>query len=242
MQNKVVEFRHLGLLDYQKALDYQEKLFKKTIDLKIKNRNQPPDAQEITPNYLLFLYHPHVYTLGKSGKEDHLLLDKEGLLEKEATYHRISRGGDITYHGPGQIVGYPILDLDNFFTDIHKYLRFLEEAVIRTLASYDIVSGRIEGLTGVWLDVKDLHKARKICAFGVKSSRWVTMHGLALNVNVDLDYFKNIVPCGIDDKAVTSMHQELGRLIPLTEVEERLRQHISELFQIQWKEDTPAMK
>jgi lipoyl(octanoyl) transferase len=242
MQNKVVEFRHLGLLDYQKALDYQEKLFKKTIDLKIKNRNQPPDAQEITPNYLLFLYHPHVYTLGKGGKEDHLLLDKEGLLEKEATYHRISRGGDITYHGPGQIVGYPILDLDNFFTDIHKYLRFLEEAVIRTLASYDMVTGRIEGLTGVWLDVNDPQKARKICAFGVKSSRWVTMHGLALNVNVDLEYFKNIIPCGIDDKAVTSMHQELGRLIALNEVEERLRQHISELFQMQWKEDSPAME
>ena len=242
MQNKVVEFRHLGLLDYQKALDYQEKLFKKTIDLKIKNRNQPPDSQEITPNYLLFLYHPHVYTLGKSGKEDHLLLDKEGLLEKEATYHRISRGGDITYHGPGQIVGYPILDLDNFFTDIHKYLRFLEEAVIRTLASYDMVTGRIEGLTGVWLDVNDPQKARKICAFGVKSSRWVTMHGLALNVNVDLEYFKNIIPCGIDDKAVTSMHQELGRLIALNEVEDRLRQHISELFQMQWKEDSPAME
>jgi lipoyl(octanoyl) transferase len=242
MQNKVVEFRHLGLLDYQKALDYQEKLFKKTIDLKIKNRNQPPDAQEITPNYLLFLYHPHVYTLGKSGKEDHLLLDKEGLLEKEATYHRISRGGDITYHGPGQIVGYPILDLDNFFTDIHKYLRFLEEAVIRTLASYDMVTGRIEGLTGVWLDVNDPQKARKICAFGVKSSRWVTMHGLALNVNVDLEYFKNIIPCGIEDKAVTSMHQELGRLVPLNEVEDRLRQHISELFQMQWKEDSPAME
>ena len=242
MQNKVVEFRHLGLLDYQKALDYQEKLFKKTIDLKIKNRNQPPDAQEITPNYLLFLYHPHVYTLGKSGKEDHLLLDKEGLLEKEATYHRISRGGDITYHGPGQIVGYPILDLDNFFTDIHKYLRLLEEAVIRTLASYDMVAGRIEGLTGVWLDVNDPHKTRKICAFGVKSSRWVTMHGLALNVNVDLEYFKNIIPCGIDDKAVTSMHQELGRLVALNEVEYRLRQHISELFQMQWKEDSPAME
>ena len=242
MQNKVVEFRHLGLLDYQKALDYQEKLFKKTIDLKIKNRNQPPDAQEVTPNYLLFLYHPHVYTLGKSGKEDHLLLDKEGLLEKEATYHRISRGGDITYHGPGQIVGYPILDLDNFFTDIHKYLRLLEEAVIRTLASYDMVAGRIEGLTGVWLDVNDPHKTRKICAFGVKSSRWVTMHGLALNVNVDLEYFKNIIPCGIDDKAVTSMHQELGRLVALNEVEDRLRQHISELFQMQWKEDSPAME
>ena len=242
MQNKVVEFRHLGLLDYLRALDYQEKLFKKTIDLKIKNRNQPPDAQEITPNYLLFLYHPHVYTLGKSGKEDHLLLDKKGLLEKEATYHRISRGGDITYHGPGQIVGYPILDLDNFFTDIHKYLRLLEEAVIRTLASYDMVAGRIEGLTGVWLDVNDPHKTRKICAFGVKSSRWVTMHGLALNVNVDLEYFKNIIPCGIDDKAVTSMHQELGRLVALNEVEDRLRQHISELFQMQWKEDSPAME
>ena len=171
-----------------------------------------------------------------------MLLDKEGLLEKEATYHRISRGGDITYHGPGQIVGYPILDLDNFFTDIHKYLRFLEEAVIRTLASYDMVTGRIEGLTGVWLDVNDPQKARKICAFGVKSSRWVTMHGLALNVNVDLEYFKNIIPCGIDDKAVTSMHQELGRLIALNEVEDRLRQHISELFQMQWKEDSPAME
>ena len=242
MQNKVVEFRHLGLLDYQKALDYQEKLFKKTIDLKIKNRNEPPDAQEVTPNYLLFLYHPHVYTLGKSGKEDNLLLDKDGLLEKQATYHRISRGGDITYHGPGQIVGYPILDLDNFFTDIHKYLRLLEEAVIRTLASYDMVAGRIEGLTGVWLDVNDPHKTRKICAFGVKSSRWVTMHGLALNVNVDLEYFKNIIPCGIDDKAVTSMHQELGRLVALNEVEYRLRQHISELFQMQWKEDSPAME
>jgi|TARA_B110000046_G_scaffold162633_1_gene177041 lipoyl(octanoyl) transferase len=241
-QNKVVEFRHLGLLDYEKALSYQERLFKKTIDLKIKNRNQPPDAQEITPNYLLFVYHPHVYTLGKSGKEDHLLLDEEGLLEKEATYHRISRGGDITYHGPGQIVGYPILDLDNFFTDIHKYLRFLEEAVIRTLASYEIVAGRIQGLTGVWLDVNDPHKSRKICAFGVKSSRWVTMHGLALNVNVDLAYFKNIVPCGIEDKAVTSMHQELGRLVALSEVEERLRQHISELFQMKWKEDIPAME
>ena len=242
MQNKVVEFRHLGLLDYQKALDYQEKLFKKTIDLKIKNRNEPPDAQEVTPNYLLFLYHPHVYTLGKSGKEDNLLLDKDGLLEKQATYHRISRGGDITYHGPGQIVGYPILDLDNFFTDIHKYLRLLEEAVIRTLASYDMVAGRIEGLTGVWLDVNDPHKTRKICAFGVKSSRWVTMHGLALNVNVDLEYFKNIIPCGIEDKAVTSMHQELGRLVPLNEVEDRLRQHISELFQMQWKDDSPAME
>lgn len=242
MQNKVVEFRHLGLLDYQKALDYQEKLFKKTIDLKIKNRNQPPDAQEVTPNYLLFLYHPHVYTLGKSGKEDNLLLDKDGLLEKQATYHRISRGGDITYHGPGQIVGYPILDLDNFFTDIHKYLRFLEEAVIRTLASYNMIAGRIEGLTGVWLDVNDPHKTRKICAFGVKSSRWVTMHGLALNVNVDLEYFKNIIPCGIEDKAVTSMHQELGRLVALNEVEYRLRQHISELFQMQWKEDSPAME
>ena len=187
MQNKVVEFRHLGLLDYEKGLDYQKKLFKKIIDLKIKNRNQPLDQQEVTPNYLLFVYHPHVYTLGKSGKEQHLLLNKVELRDKGATYHRISRGGDITYHGPGQLVGYPILDLDNFFTDIHKYLRFLEEAVIRTLASYGIATGRIEGLTGVWLDEDDPCKARKICAFGVKSSRWVTMHGLALNVNVDLE-------------------------------------------------------
>ena len=202
MQNKVVEFRHLGLLDYEKGLNYQKKLFKKIIDLKIKNRNQPLDQQEVTPNYLLFVYHPHVYTLGKSGKEKHLLLNKVGLRDKGATYHRISRGGDITYHGPGQLVGYPILDLDNFFTDIHKYLRFLEEAVIRTLASYGMESGRIEGLTGVWLDQNDPRKARKICAFGVKSSRWVTMHGFALNVNVDLEYFKNIIPCGIGDKAL----------------------------------------
>ena len=235
MQNRVVEFRHLGLLDYEKGLNYQKKLFKKIIDLKIKNRNQPLDQQEVTPNYLLFVYHPHVYTLGKSGKEKHLLLNKVGLRDKGATYHRISRGGDITYHGPGQLVGYPILDLDNFFTDIHKYLRFLEEAVIRTLASYGMESGRIEGLTGVWLDENDPRKARKICAFGVKSSRWVTMHGLALNVNVDLEYFKNIIPCGINDKAVTSMHQELGRLVVFNEVEERLRNNISELFQMQWK-------
>ena len=242
MQNKVVEFRHLGLVDYEKGLAYQEKLFKKIINLKVKNRNQPVDEQEVTPNYLLFVYHPHVYTLGKSGKKDHLLLNKEALREKGVAYHQISRGGDITYHGPGQIVGYPILDLDNFFTDIHKYLRFLEEAVIRTLASYQIAAGRIEGLTGVWLDVNDPYKARKICAFGVKSSRWVTMHGLALNVNVDLEYFKNIIPCGIDDKAVTSMHQELGRLVALNEVEERLRQHISKLFQMEWKEDYTAIE
>ena len=237
MQNKVVEFRHLGLLDFEKGLDYQKKLFKKIIDLKIKNRNQPLDQQEVTPNYLLFVYHPHVYTLGKNGKERHLLLNKVGLRDMGATYHRIGRGGDITYHGPGQLVGYPILDLDNFFTDIHKYLRFLEEAVIRTLASYGMATGRIKGLTGVWLDENDPRKARKICAFGVKSSRWVTMHGLALNVNVDLEYFKNIIPCGIGDKAVTSMHQELGRLVAFNEVEERLRNNISELFQMQWKKD-----
>jgi lipoyl(octanoyl) transferase len=228
IQNKKTEFRHLGLMDYQEAWDYQEDLFKEVVDLKISNRKK--EDKEATPNYLLFVYHPHVYTLGKSGKEDHLLLDQHQLTQKEASFYKINRGGDITYHGPGQIVGYPILDLDNFFTDIHKYLRFLEEAVIRTLAEYEIVAGPIEGLTGVWLDTDDMSKARKICAFGVKSSRWVTMHGFALNVNVDLTYFDNIVPCGIEDKAVTSMHKELGRLVELVKVEEKLKKHLSDLF------------
>ena len=233
-QNKITEFRHLGFMEYGEALGYQEHLFQETVALKIQNRKRSEETQLPTLNYLLFVYHPHVYTLGKSGKEQNLLLNNEELSQKEATYFRISRGGDITYHGPGQIVGYPILDLDNFFTDIHKYLRCLEEAVIRTLADYQIDAGRIEGLTGVWLDVADPSKSRKICAFGVKSSSWVTMHGFALNVNVDLDYFNNIVPCGINDKAVTSMHQELGRLVELREVEDKLKKHLGATFEFQW--------
>ena len=232
--NKKTKFLDLGLMDYQEAWDYQGELFEKTIAIKTSNRKLEEEQQQITENYLIFLEHPHVYTLGKSGSEDNLLLDEDGLKEKEATYYKINRGGDITYHGPGQIVGYPILDLDNFFTDIHKYLRLLEEAVILTLKDYGIESGRIKGLTGVWLDYEEGAKnPRKICALGVKSSRWVTMHGFAFNVNTDLDYFKNIIPCGIDDKAVTSMEAELGKKQNMQEVEEKLKQHIADLFEME---------
>ncbi len=230
--NKNTKFIHLGLIDYQEAWDYQEKVFKETVDLKIANRKNE-GKEELTPNYLIFCYHPHVYTLGKSGKEENLLLDEKGLKEKEATYYKINRGGDITYHGPGQIVGYPILDLDNFFTDIHKYLRLLEEAVILTLADYGIEAGRIDGLTGVWIDYKEQKDPRKICALGVKSSRWVTMHGFAFNVNTDLHYFNNIIPCGIDDKAVTSMEKELGTKQNLEDVESKLKNHIVSLFEME---------
>jgi len=231
--NKNTEFLSLGMMDYKEAWDYQEELFLKTIDIKTANRKLAEEEHEITPNYLIFLEHPHVYTLGKSGSEDHLLLDKKGLKEKEATYYKINRGGDITYHGPGQIVGYPILDLDNFFTDIHKYLRLLEEAVILTLEEYGIKSGRIKGLTGVWIDFKEGAKnPRKICALGVKSSRWVTMHGFAFNVNTNLDYFNNIIPCGIDDKAVTSMEAELGEKQDFNEVSQKLKRHIANLFEM----------
>ena len=221
------------MIDYQQAWDYQEKLFSSVVEQKIANRKLAESDQAETPNYLIFCSHPHVFTLGKSGDEGHLLLDKYGLDEKEAQFYKINRGGDITYHGPGQIVGYPILDLDNFFTDIHKYLRFLEEAVILTLADYGITAGRIDGLTGVWLDEHDPEKARKICALGVKSSRWVTMHGFAFNVAVNLDYFGYIVPCGITDKAVTSMEKELGFTPDLAEVEEKLKQHIVSLFEME---------
>ncbi|MFA0962437.1 lipoyl(octanoyl) transferase LipB [Roseivirga sp. BDSF3-8] len=227
--NKDVCFQHLGLMDYQEAWDYQTGIFQSVINQKIENRKNPGNEQA-TDNYLLFCQHPHVYTLGKSGKEDHLLLDSAGLDRVHATYYKINRGGDITYHGPGQIVGYPILDLENFFTDIHKYLRFLEEAVILTLKEYGISAGRIEGLTGVWLDHVEQTNPRKICAMGVKSSRWVTMHGFAFNVNTDLEYFKNIVPCGIDDKAVTSLKAEMGKTIDMKETEDILKNHIRDLF------------
>ncbi len=233
IKNKTTQFIHLGERDYKSAWEYQEELFGKTVDQKITNRKTPEAERVPTSNYLIFVYHPHVFTLGKSGKEDHLLLDENGLKEKDASYYKINRGGDITYHGPGQIVGYPILDLDNFFTDIHKYLRYLEEAVILTLKEYDVISGRIPGLTGVWIDFDDPEKARKICALGVKASRWVTMHGFAFNIGVDLDYFGYIVPCGIDDKAVTSLSKELGYAPPLTEVEGKLKGHIADLFGMQ---------
>lgn len=227
---QTVNFIDLGLIDYKKAWDYQEEIFNKIVQTKVENRTALPDQQKPTSNYLLFCEHPHVYTLGKSGHESNLLVNDQQLKEKNATYYKINRGGDITYHGPGQIVGYPILDLDNFFTDIHKYLRFLEEMVIRTLAEYGIESGRSEGETGVWLDAEDPLKARKICAMGVRASRWVTMHGFALNVNADLSYFGNIIPCGIVDKAVTSMDKELGVKIDQEEVKEKLKKHFAELF------------
>lgn len=228
--NKVVKFIDWGLTDYQDAWDRQEAIFTETVALKSKNRTE--NTQIPTPNYLIFNEHAHVYTLGKSGKPENLLLDEQGLVAKQATYYKINRGGDITYHGPGQIVGYPILDLDNFFTDIHLYLRTLEEAVILTLADYGIAAGRYEGFTGVWLDA-DNEKARKICALGVRCSRWVTMHGFAFNVNADLDYFKNIVPCGINDKDVTSMQRELGRALDMEEVKAKLKNHIASLFKME---------
>jgi len=232
-----VTFRDLGLIDYKKAWDYQEQLFQGVIGQKMQNRNLAAELQTPTTSYLLFCEHPHVYTLGKSGSEAHLLLNENSLKEKNATYYKINRGGDITYHGPGQVVGYPIFDLDNFFTDIHKYLRYLEEAVILTLADYNVRAGRIEGLTGVWLDETIPASARKICALGVRSSRWVTMHGFAFNVNSDLDYFKNIVPCGISDKAVTSLDKELGRTIDMEELKGLLRNHIAEVFNCQFVEE-----
>jgi len=227
MKNRKVEFQDWGLLDYQQAWDRQEQVFADTVFAKTQNRNNSTDYP--VKNHLIFVEHPNVYTLGKSGKPENLLLDESGLVEKNATYYKINRGGDITYHGPGQIVAYPILDLDNFFTDIHLYLRTLEEAVILTLADYGIKSGRYEGYTGVWLDSDNEH-ARKICAMGVRCSRWVTMHGLAFNVNTDLSYFKNIVPCGIDDKDVTSMERELGCKPDIEEVKQKLKRHIGELF------------
>lgn len=228
--NKKVEFVDWGLVDYQEAWDRQDAVFSKTVALKTANRTNNTHLE--TPNYLIFCEHPHVYTLGKSGHPENLLLDENGLKEKQATYYKINRGGDITYHGPGQIVGYPILDLDNFFTDIHLYLRTLEEAVILTLKDYGIEAGRYPGYTGVWLDA-DNDKARKICALGVRCSRWVTMHGFAFNVNTDLNYFRNIVPCGIDDKDVTSMERELGTAQNIDEVKQTLKQHIAALFQME---------
>ncbi len=223
-----VQFQDWGMIDYKEAWDKQESYFAAT--LKIKSDNRTNNTTIPTENFLIFCEHPHVYTLGKSGKQENLLLDEEGLKNAAATYYRINRGGDITYHGPGQLVGYPIIDLDYFFTDIHKYLRLLEDAIINTLKKYGIESGRIAGLTGVWLDIDDMSKARKICALGVRCSRWVTMHGFAFNVNTNLNYFNNIIPCGIDDKDVTSMERELGRKVDFEEVKSILKNEIAILF------------
>lgn len=226
-QPKVI-FKDLGIIDYKDCWDYQTKLFQKTVDLKIYNRKNP-DKRQTTPNYLIFCEHPHVYTLGKSGSIDNLLINEKELEEKSASYYKINRGGDITYHGPGQLVVYPIFDLDHFFSDIHKYLRFLEEAVILTIKEYGLIGERVEGLTGVWIDGKT-NKARKICALGVKSSRWVTMHGIGFNVNSKLEYFDYIVPCGIDDKAVTSLQLELGEEINMQELKSKLKVNLSKVF------------
>ena len=226
-----VVFQDLGLIDYKEAWGYQEKRFNEILDVKKNNRKE--NRQDPTLSYLLFCEHPHVYTLGKSGDENNLLVNEDYLKSRGATFYKINRGGDITYHGPGQIVGYPILDLDNFFTDIHKYLRYLEEAVILTLADYGIKSTRSDGETGVWLDVGS-EKARKICALGVRSSRWVTMHGFAFNVNCDLSYFGNIIPCGIVDKSVTSMQKELGKEVDMEEVKQKLKGHLKKLFDFQF--------
>jgi lipoyl(octanoyl) transferase len=232
--NKKTEFRDLGLIDYQEAWDYQTGLFQQILETKTRNRNLGDSSLEMTSNHLIFCEHPHVYTLGKSGKAENLLIDKDELHSIEATYYHINRGGDITYHGPGQIVGYPVLDLENFFTDIHKYMRLLEEAVIQTLNEFGVDGGRIPGLTGVWIDFNNAGVARKICALGVKTSRWVTMHGLAFNVNTDLSYFDHIVPCGIDDKAVTSLDRELGSKQDPVKVKEILKKKIGEQFGMEW--------
>lgn len=234
--NKIIEVQELGLKDYKQTWDYQEQLFETVVDVKIKNRKE--NTTLFTPNYFLFVEHPHVYTLGKSGDMSNLLLNETQLIEKGATFYKTNRGGDITYHGPGQIVGYPILDLENFFTDIHKYLRLLEEMIILTLAEYGIKAARSEGETGVWLDVGTPF-ARKICALGVRSSRWVTMHGFALNVNANLGYFDNIIPCGIKGKAVTSLNVELGKKeVNETEVKEKLLKHFEILFEAELKTKT----
>ena len=227
-KNKAIRIIELGVKSYNDSLKIQEELFQKTIELKSVNRKE--DTQIPTQNYLLWVEHNPVITLGKSGKIKNLLLGEKQLKEKGIEYYPTNRGGDITFHGPGQIVGYPIMDLDNFFTDIHKYLRYLEEAILLTLEEYDLNGARSIGETGVWLDVGTTF-ARKICAMGVKASRWVTMHGFALNVNTNLSYFDYIVPCGIKGKAVTSLAKELGREIPFKEVKDKLKVHLANLFE-----------
>lgn len=227
--NKTVLFTDLGRKDYKETWDYQETLFKEILDLKIKNRRE--GANQPTPNYFLYVEHPHVYTLGKSGDAENMLLNEKQLEDKSATFYKINRGGDITYHGPGQIVGYPILDLENFFTDIHKYLRLLEESIILTMADYGLKAERSPGETGVWLDVGTPF-ARKICAMGVRASRWVTMHGFAFNVNADLGYFDNIIPCGIRGKGVTSLNVELRtERVDEGQVKEKVLQYFASLFE-----------
>jgi lipoyl(octanoyl) transferase len=229
--NKKTQFVDLGLIDYKQAWDYQTNLFQSILDIKSANRDNETNLP--TNNYLLFCEHPHVFTLGKSGDEQNLLIQKEDLHTIEATYYQTNRGGDITYHGPGQLVAYPVIDLENFFTDIHKYMRLLEESVIQTLQEFDITAGRIKGLTGVWLGSESETTARKICALGVKTSRWVTLHGLAFNVNSALEYFDYIVPCGIQDKAVTSLEKEKGSVQDFELVKSILKDKLANLFDME---------
>lgn len=228
--NRTINLKDLGLKDYKEVWDFQTDLLQEIVNTKTDNRKN--QLQKATKNHFLFVEHPHVYTLGKSGDLSNLLLNEEQLVAKGATFFKINRGGDITYHGPGQIVGYPILDLENFFTDIHKYLRLLEETIILTIAEYGLKGERSEGETGVWLDVGTPF-ARKICAMGIRSSRWVTMHGFALNANVDLGYFDNIIPCGIRGKAVTSMEAELGKKIDLEELKSKILKYFRVLFEVE---------
>jgi len=240
-----VTYQYLGLMDYQQAWDYQKELMQAVIQRKLKNRHLSPDHPEFQQqqHYLLFCHHPPVYTLGKSGSSDNLLLNQNQLKQAGVSFYKINRGGDITYHGPGQVVGYPIFDLDLFFTDIHRYVRSLEEVIIRTLADYGIQGGRIKGFTGVWLEgTGGSDPNRKICAIGVHLSRWVTMHGFALNVNTNLKYFNNIIPCGIQDqdKTVTSMQQELGKKIDTEEVMAKLKYHFAQIFGFEFKNSTPT--
>ncbi len=225
-----IKYQDLGIIEYKEAWEYQEKLFNEVIEIKKQNNDLPLDQQLVTPNFLLFCEHPHVYTLGKSGEEGNLLVDYLQLQAKHATFFRTNRGGDITYHGPGQIVGYPILNLSYFVKGAREYIEKLEEAIIQTVAAYGITSERLEGATGVWLDTKVPGKTRKICAIGVRTSHWVSMHGFAFNVNTDLDYFNMINPCGFTDKSVTSLQKELGREIDMEEVRTLLRDKIAEVF------------
>lgn len=231
-----VEYRDLGQIDYQQAWDYQHEVLDAMVEIKRANRKVEEGERVPQINKLLFCEHAPVYTLGKSGSMEHLLLQEPELKAKGIAFYKINRGGDITYHGPGQIVGYPIFDLECFFTDVHKYVRFLEEVVIRTLAEYGIAAGREEGYTGVWLSATEVLPKRKICAIGVHLRRWITMHGFAFNINTDLAYFNNIIPCGINesDKAVTSLALELGRTVDLAEVKKHLQKHFAEIFEFQW--------
>ncbi len=224
--NKVIKIHELGLYGYEEAYEYQLRLFNEIVDIKISNRKKKKKIH--TLNHLIFVEHHSVYTMGKSGDISNLLKSEKELFKRGIKFIRTNRGGDITYHGPGQIVCYPILDLDNFFTDINKYLRLLEEVVIKTLEYYRIYSHRSKNETGVWIKSNNIE--RKICALGVKASRWVTMHGLALNVNTDLGFFDNIIPCGIKNKSITSISNELGYEIKIKEVKQKIIENFSTVF------------